>query len=331
MDKRQYLRNLRAHHSEQLRQNESKLERFRSAIIPADLKAALTELPFLTEPDDVAKAMDLIRDASQDATIRTLALQKVANALINDPALPAVCLQILQDAANATGLRVAALNVLMTLSFSSRQFAAARAEYIAALRTLIDDQDQQVRAMAVEQLAVYKDEYVQRRLLEELRTNNSTIIPRAKAIQLLGYDIHAEHYPIVREVLISDDATETEKIEAIHVLANDPSSANLLADLMTDKKQQKEIRLSSAAALQAANPQQFVQVAKQVIMDQKEDKDLKVITLNGIMQHADAPFMQHDPEFITHVTNMKAHSLSPALKKAAKRYVDHIKKRDSSN
>lgn len=330
MDKRQYLRDLRARHSEQLRQNESKLERFRSAIIPADLKAALTELPFLTEPDDVSKAMEIIRDANQDASIRTLALQKVINALINDPALTAVCLQLLQDAANTTGLRVAALNVLMTLSFSSRQFAAIRAEYIAALRTLIDDHDQQVRAMAVEQLAVYKDEYVQRRLLEELRINNPTIIPREKAIQLLGYDIHAEHYPIVRDILLSDDATDTEKREAIHVLANDPSSANLLAELMTDKKQQKEIRLSSAAALQAANPQQFVHVAKQIILDPKEDKDLKVITLNGIMQHADADFMEHDPGFITHVTNMRAHSLSPALKKAAKRYVDYIKKRDSS-
>lgn len=329
-DKEKYVQELRDRIDAEKRQNESMLENFKSAANSPEYKTALLAISFIEDEEAVLKAMMLVRDKQEDVSVRILALQKVVIALSADADFLNTCLDLLQDRTNDEALRITAFNVLRGLRFSSGQFAAIRPDYMSVLRTLLDDQNDTLREMAAEDLAMSKDEYVQRRLLAELKSGEEKIVQRAKAIQLLGYDIHAEHFPIVRKILRQETATEVEKVEAVHVLAKDPSSAELLKNFMLDKTQEKEVRLSSASALHAAQPEEFIRTAKEVVLDENEDKDLRIVSLNGMMQHTESDALKTDEEFLEGISNLRMNTTSPALKKVSKTYIDriNIKKND---
>jgi hypothetical protein len=303
---------------------ESIQENFKKASDMEDTKKYLAALPFINDEVAARKALPLFQDRLQEVSVRIMAMEKVTNILVNDTAFITTCLDILKDRTNDPVLRKAALNTLKILRFSSQQLRAMNAEYMDALRKLIDDPENILRVAAVETLALNKDEYVQRRLMEDITKPEQTIVSRAKAIQLLGHDIHAEQFPIVRMILEEKTATESEKIEAIHVLGKDPTSKDLLKNLMLDKKQSQEIRLSSASALQAAQPETFINVAKEVILNEKEDKGLRVLCLNGIIQNIDHKDLENDDEFLQAVSKLGTNGLSRELKKVSKIYVDRM-------
>ena len=97
-----------------------------------------------------------------------------------------------------------------------------------------------------------------------------------------------------------------------------------MKDLMLDKKQDKEIRLTSASALQAAQPETFITAAKEVVLNEKEDKGLRVLCLNGIMQNIDHKDLENDDDFLHRVSKLRTMSLSTELKKVSKRYVERM-------
>lgn len=329
-DKEKYLQELRAGIDAEKRKNESMLENFKSASNSSEYKAALLAISVINNEDAVLKAKSLVLDKQEDVSVRILALQKVVTALSADADFLDTCLDLLQDKTEDDYLRMAAFNVLKILRFSSGQFAAIRPDYMSILRALLDDPNVTLRAMAAEDLAMSKDEYVQRRLLAELETGEEKIVQRAKSIQLLGYDLHAEHFPIVRQILQDETASETEKVEAIHVLAKDPSSKELLKNLMLDKTQEKEVRLSSASALQAAQPEEFISVAQEVVLDEKEDKDLRIVSLNGLLQHIESDALKDNEEFLQRVSNLRTITVSPELKRVSKTYVDRMNLRSKT-
>lgn len=332
-DKDKYVQELRERIEAEKKRNDAMLESFKEASDLAQLKASLIALSAIRDDEAaVQKAMMLVRDKQMDASIRILALQKVRGGLSNNLDFLRTCLDLLADSTNDRDLRIAVFDTLKAASFGSTQFATLRPEYMSLLRTLLDDPDATIKAMAAEDLALNKDEFVQRRLLAELQTREEKIVSRAKAIQLLGHDIHAEHFPIVKKILEEETASETEKIEAIHVLAKDPSSKELLKNLMLDKTQVKEIRLSSATALHALQPEEFINAAKQVVVNEKEDKDLRIVSLNAMMQHLDTDALKKDDEFLKNVSKLRTLSLSPGLKKVSRIYTERMtqKKKDEN-
>jgi hypothetical protein len=299
-------------------------ENFKQASDTEDIRNTLANLPFINDEIAARKALSLLQDKRNPVKLRIMAMQRITNIFINDTAFITTCLNILNDRSDDLAIRNTALNTLRTLRFGSRQLMAMNAEFRNVMRSLLDDPDNNLRSIAAETLALEKDEYVQRRLLEDISKPEQTIMPRAKAIQLLGHDIHAEQFPIVRSILEEKTATESEKIEAIHVLSKDPSSKDLLKNLMLDRNQNQEIRLTSASALQAAQPETFIDASKSVILNEKEDKGLRVLCLNGIMQNLDNKDLLNDDEFLQNVTRLGNVSLYPELKKVSKRYVDSM-------
>src|SRR5437588_393232 len=82
-----------------------------------------------------------------------------------------------------------AVDVLEQSGFLLIGGGVRRPDYLEALRTVVDDPDPEVRRRAIGVLARQKDEYAQRRLIEGLRDPSKALIPPAKAIQYLGYDV----------------------------------------------------------------------------------------------------------------------------------------------
>ena len=103
-------------------------------------------------------------------------------------------------------------------------------------------------------LAREKDAYAQKKLLEGLRKPEKALLPPEKALQLLSYDVHADAYPVAREI-VEHPPNPLAKREALRLLAADAASAPIFEKLVRDKNESVELRQLGAAALHALKPE----------------------------------------------------------------------------
>ena len=161
---------------------------------------ALSSLGSISDPTYVQRAIELIDDPRASAEVRAAVLDKIAGYVGRDEDLVDWSADILADRGQPEPVREAALRVLQINSFSSSTMLAHRPRYLSTLRGLIDDPSSSIRDTAIEVLAMNQDEYVQRRLIEGLDDPDKRIAEPEKAVQLLSYDLHAEHFPVLRRL-----------------------------------------------------------------------------------------------------------------------------------
>ncbi len=275
--------------------------------------------------DDITAWVEIILDKGEEPELRASALEAMSNDIGNSHELIDWVLALLSDVSEPREVRWSALRVLQVLSFSSLIFVSKRPEYLATLRSIIDDKDTKLRQQAIEILAKEKDEYVQRRLIDGLEHRTKALIGPAKAIQLLGYDIHAEHYPMLRQ-MISHPPSRAAKMEAVRLLAADASSKELLTELFRDKQEHSEVRNLSAIALQSLAPSEFEEQAKTIVIDDDEDDKLRSTCVSALTHFANPASLSSDAEFNEHVEQLRAHSTSKQLRQASAKYVSKYSK-----
>jgi hypothetical protein len=190
-------------------------------------------------------------------------------------------------------LRRRSLKRLHAAAFQPGDRPFPRDEFLALLRKLVDDLDDRIRERAVGTLAVERDQQVQERLLQELGTSQagalaevlsvdgsvrrSMVKTAAHAIQLLAYDGHGPHVPISREIAEDRSRPEGARLEALRVLAADPSSEDLLERIIKDRDEPANVRIWAGASLRALSPFRFAAVARPVLADLTEDPDLRAM------------------------------------------------------
>jgi hypothetical protein len=293
------------------------------SVSAADREAALPAA--LRDPGDVAKAVEIVQDPAEDPGLRESVLGRLSLAAGQSHELIDLVLGMLTNPAHPVGLRLTALRVLQELGFSSALFQSRRADYMAALREVVNDGDARLREQALEILALKKDEYAQRALLDGLRNPSEAVVSPEKAIQLLGHDVHAEHYPILREIVQNPPSTAA-KEEAVRLLAADPDSKQLLADVLTDKSESSEVRKLSAAALRSLAPDEFAAHAKRIVVDHGETDDVRAACLTALINSGDQQTRGADPEFMREVERLKDRSPGGEVARSAARYLDQQKK-----
>lgn len=285
---------------------------------------ALTSSPRSLTGEDLVAAMDVVLDRQGDPALRALALKAIGREIGNQDESIDQLLALLQDKTQPGEVRMAALQVLQRLAFTSTLFMSKRAEYLAALRSIVEDSDTMIREAALEILAVEKDEYVQRRLNEGLDDPAKALVSPAKAIQLLGQDVHAELFPRLREIAQNPPSPEARE-EAVRLLAGDPESKGLLVELMRNKGEDPQIRTLSAVALQALDPVEFSEQAKQLVIDSTEDDRLRLTGLNGLTYFTERQSLIGDWEFNQRLERMRNESASEQLRDAVDRYLNRAK------
>lgn len=274
--------------------------------------------------EDLANAIQLIRDPAAEPALRASALSAIGRDMGNREEWINVLLELLKDPAQPREVRLEALKVLQMLAFISPLFLSKRPEFLAALRSIVEDPDPAVRQAAIEVLAMEKDEYVQRRLNEGLDDPSRALVSPEKAIQLLGQDVHAELYPRLREI-IQNPPSPAAREEAVRLLAGDPESRELLVNLMRDKEEGLGIRSLSAAALQSVDPVEFTEQAKEIVLDDAEHEDLRITGLTGLTHFEDRRSLLPDREFIESLERLRSESASSPLKEAVDRYLNRTK------
>ena len=321
-DEQEYLRRVQAELQQAKDRYQVLLKAFDAAVSTDALTTSLQEIPYIEKPDSVQKALNLFLNKQQDKTVRALAVQKITSVKANDERFITSCLSVIHDPNEPAGLRSVVMTVLATLSFSSRVFTAMRPEYFAVLRDLLDDPDDELRESATGVLANNNDETVQNRLLRGLKGEQEPLVMAAKAIQLLARDTHFNYYPTVREILQNPVTKDIEKVEAIHALAFDQESKPLIARIFNDKSEANEVRMSSAAAFQAAHPTDFIELAKTVILDESDTHEVRAASLNALIHLREADTVFNDDEFVRNIGKLAEPAPDNDLKKMSEKYLE---------
>jgi hypothetical protein len=144
-------------------------------------------------------------------------------------------------------------------------------------------------------------------------------VPEAKAIQLLGYDDHAEIVPLVRRVY--KRATGAAREEALRVLATDPQSERLFTRLLKDKSEQRSVRGLSASGLQSLNPEAFDRTARKIVADEDDYNDIRATALAALAHGREAHEKPVDPKLVETVQKIGESTRSRALKSASRRFL----------
>jgi hypothetical protein len=265
--------------------------------------------------DDLTAAIGVLRDDEADEPLRSAALQVISGAVEERPELIDTLLEVLRDAARPADVRMAVLDGLQQISFRMAAFPAKRPDYLAALRSIIDDPDAQLRQRAIGILAREKDEYVQRRLIDGLEGRSEALVPTEKAIQYLGYDIHAEYFPLLRRI-VEHPPTPAARTEAVRLLAADPSSTDLLLTILSDKGEDRDVRRISAIGLQSAAPGQFQEQARRIVLDDDEDDQLQAMSITALTHFANPEALSRDDELTGRIQQLGTESPSQEVKQA---------------
>ncbi len=228
-------------------------------------------------------------------------------------------LNVLRDPKQPIKVRLAALQSLQAATFSVIEFEPHREEYLATLRELVDDPDPELRQRVLGILAREKDGYVQKRLLEGLQDASKALVPPEKALQLLSYDVHAEAYPVAREIVNAPPNPEAKR-EALRLLSADANSAPVFEKLLRNKDEDRDIRQISAAALQAVKPKRFQEQARELLLDDKEYDDIQATALTALEQFGDQKAVAKDQQLLNRVDKLGS-SKSAKIKKSAKRFM----------
>jgi len=228
-------------------------------------------------------------------------------------------LEVLRDRQQPIKVRLAALQSLQAASFSVIEFEPHREDYLATLREIVDDPDEELRQRVLGILAREKDAYTQQRLLEGLQDASKALVPPEKALQLLSYDVHTEAYPVAREIVKAPPNPEAKR-EALRLLSADANSAPVFEKLLRDKDEDRDIRQMSAAALQAVKPKQFQEQARELLLDDKEYDDIQATALTALAQFGDEKAVVKDQKLMKRVDELEK-GKSAKVKKTAKRFL----------
>jgi hypothetical protein len=275
------------------------------------------------EEQDLEAAASVLGQDEADPRVRSEALRLISVNIEARPDLVDRLLALLGDADVPAGLRSETLDVLQEISFRLPLFPAKRPEYLATLRSIVDVQDVQLRRRVIGILAREKDEYVQRRLIDGLEHRSRALVPAAKAIQFLGYDIHAEHFPLLRRI-VERPPSRAAKREAVRLLAADPASVELQTAILRDRGESSEVRKVSAIALQTLDAHRFEAEARRIALDEDEDEQLRAVAISALALFSDPAALPADDQLVRGAQRLRADSTSRTVRQVT---ADYLKRR----
>jgi hypothetical protein len=262
-------------------------------------------------------ALSVATSARKTVKERVDAMANATLAVCDDDQALQAMLKVLRDQDEHIKVRLAALASLQAASFSVVAFESCRSDYIAALRAVMADPDPELRQRVLGLLMREKDGAAQKRLIDGLENPAKALVPPEKALQLLGYDPHADAYRLARKI-VDKPPNETAKREALRLLGADASAKPVFEKILRDKNEAPEYRRISASALQAIAPDALQKHAREIVLDSSESDELQATSLTAISQFGDNEKIGNDSELMKRVGRLKTAS-SQKVKQTAKR------------
>ena len=286
------------------------------------LKAAANAGTFLDD-DEIEKAVTIFRDQKEDPDVKAAVILALTNYAAKNEWFLDQLIGILKDDDTPAPVKNAAISVLQANTFSSPLLASKKPAYKNALQTVVEKQGAgKLKRKAVEYLALDKDEYIQRKLIDGLENRDQEVVKPEVAIQLLSYDLHSDVYPTLKKIVANPPNLRAKK-EALRNLSADPSSASLLQETLNNKKEDKEIRHVCAVGLQRLQPELLQNSLKGILTDKKENKELQVALLNTLNYTPDTQISDNDRHFQSNLESYIKKTSSKKLKNTYKMYINN--------
>lgn len=299
-----------------------------TGLLPQDKVELLTKIAFASNDTELRSILAIAADIQEPAQARALALSRLNPSIGDRPGLLKYLIDLLLNKEEPFIVRIQALKVLQQNSFRAAKFKAWRPEFLNALRIILSDDSAELRVSALEILAQNKDEFAERVLIDGLRNSAVALVPPEFAIQLLGNDIHGEHYSLLKEIVITPP-NEQSKIEALKLLAADGGSKDFLIPFFTNKAEPAEVRTVAGIGLQNLDPKGFAELAANVILDAGENEQVKAVCINAISQSVDYRLFNGE-RLQQKVEELNQSSLSEEVRKASGNYLDNLKSLNSN-
>jgi HEAT repeat protein len=300
---------------EELRREPTRDERLRG-VLNQSTTTGSEGLESASGDDIISATISAALNGDEEPQVRIAALAGVSVEIGKDPELIDAVLGLVADRSEPAAVRRAALDVLRQNSFRTKLFAPKRADYLGVLRDIIDAPDLPLRFSAIDVLAAEKDEYVQRRLKEGLEDPSRALVPPENALGFLGYDLHGDYYPLLREI-IENPPNLASKREAARLLGADAASAHVLVGLLRDKGEDPEVRNISAAALQAIAPDAFEDMAREIVLDESEDDNLRALGVTALDHFGNRGKLGRDEELNSRIDELGSGSRTEGLESAS--------------
>jgi hypothetical protein len=258
-------------------------------------------------------------NAKQNAKDRSKALLNLTSGILESDAAMRGTLDLIKDREAPVSVRLTALRVVQAASFSSAKFNAWKPAYLAALRAASTDPDPELRQRVLGILAREQDGKTQQRLLDGLKNPDKALLAPEKALQLLSYDVHAETYPVAREI-VQKPPNDDARREALRLLAADAGSVGLFESLLRDKAESSEVRQICAAALHTLAPKALQSHAREIVLDDDDDDEVRAASLTALTYFGgEAP--AKDDKIQAQVGKLNKAGKSKALKDSARQYL----------
>jgi hypothetical protein len=267
----------------------------------------------------VRHAMSIAIRPANTVKERVAALARVPTAVCEDDQNLQSVLKVLRNEDEPVKVRLAALQAIQAASFSVVAFESCRGDYIATLRAVAEDPDPELRQRVLGILAREKDGFAQKKLLAGLQDPDKALVPPEKALQLLGYDVHAEAYQAAREI-VRKPPNATAKREALRLLAADATAAPMFEKILRDKSETRDNRQISAAALNVLNPQKLQANAREIVLDTSEHDDIQATSLSAITQFGASEAVSKDTTLMKRVDRLRGTG-SSKLKHGARQFL----------
>jgi hypothetical protein len=232
-------------------------------------------------------------------------------------------LKVLGNRSEPIAVRLAALQSLGAAAFSVRSFASCRPDYIATLRKIADDPDEELRQRVLGILMRESDGYAEKKLLEGLKDPKKALLPPEKALQLLSYDVHAGAYSAARAILKKPPNDEAKR-EALRLLAADAKAAPIFEKVLADKKELRDNRQIAASALHALNPDKLQTRARKILLDKSDYDDIKATSLTALEHFGDDQSLGKDKALMKSVDRLGKGKTPAKYKRNARRFLSRF-------
>jgi hypothetical protein len=282
--------------------------------------AAVAGVDALFRDNQIAAALQLLRDPGQPPRLRAIALHLTQDRIDRDDTLVTDLLSWVRDPGTPRELRHEAQTVFRSLMFSSLAFHARRPEFMQILRDLTADAELEVRDWALAFLAAHGDDFAQRQLIACLKSPGKGPLPTARCVQLLGANLHGDFLPALDEVL-RQPSDLAARVAALRLLGGYPPSRPEILRLLADARQPDEIRAAVLATLAANDPDHFPVYSLPIVVDEEASAALRVYAIQSVAQRRGGRPKRAADGFDAAVRKLAETSSSAAVQRAARQYL----------
>jgi hypothetical protein len=261
---------------------------------------------------------NVIKDTDAALDNRLYAVREASSSgPLSKPTVVKALIRVLAAPEEPGELRLMALTTLQQCSVQVAAFRPYAAEFTIALRTATGSELPELAEQAMDLLALHSDPHVQQMLVDGLRDPNTATVEPAKALRMIGYDLHAEHYALLHDIVQTSSQPQLRRM-ALKLLAADGGAKDTFARIAADRSDDPVARSTSAVALQALAPQEFDSLAKTIVADDDDHDDVRATVLSALAHNPDSA---DEPTINVARRIAESPKRSPQLKAAARDYL----------